>query len=102
MFSVHLSRVQGLAKRFKNRGISYEDLVQVRSLGLVRALRSFDRTKSVGFTTFAAHYIVGEIIYHFRDNGWHLRSPTISEIVEEFERSEEEVIEVIYQDIANG
>ena len=102
MFSVHPSLVQGLAKRFKNREIPYEDLVQVVSLGLVKAIRSFDRTKGAEFTTFAAHNMVGEIKHHFRDNRWRLCSPTLSEIAEEFERSEEEVIEVIYEDNANG
>jgi len=102
MFSVHPSLVQGLAKKFKNRGIPYEDLVQVVSLGLGKAIRSFDRRKGAEFTTFAAHCMVGEIKHHFRDNGWHLRSPSISEIAEEFETSEEEVIEVIYEDITNG
>ncbi len=66
MISLQLSQVQRIAKRFKNRGIPYQDLVQVGSLGLVKAINSFDPAKGVDFTTFATHYILGEIKHHFR------------------------------------
>ncbi len=120
MICQHLGLVQRLAKKFRQRGVPYEDLVQVGSLGLIKAVDGFDPSNGAQFTTFAAHYIVGEIKHHFRDKGWHLkvsrqqkralhqvkeeieylthslqRSPTISEIAKELEMSEEEVIETL-------
>jgi len=53
MICQHLGLVQRLAKKFKQRGIPYEDLVQVGSLGLIKAVDSFDRSNGTQFTTFA-------------------------------------------------
>ncbi|MCH8017863.1 MAG: sigma-70 family RNA polymerase sigma factor, partial [Acidobacteria bacterium] len=73
MICQHLGLVQRLAKKFKQRGIPYEDLVQIGSLGLIKAVDRFDPSNGAQFTTFAAPYIIGEIKHHFRDNGWHLK-----------------------------
>ncbi len=69
MISALTSLVQCLAKRFNHRGIPYEDLIQIGTLGLVKAINSFDRTKGVEFGAFATHYIVRAIKHHLPDNG---------------------------------
>ena len=71
----HLGLAHQLARRFANRGESYEDLVQVASLALVRAADRFDSERGVMFSTFAAASMIGELKRHFRDRGWAVRAP---------------------------
>lgn len=71
----HLNLVRFLASKFKNRGEPMEDLVQVGSLGLIKAIDRFDTDRGLEFTTFATPTIMGEIKRHFRDKGWSVRVP---------------------------
>jgi RNA polymerase sigma-B factor len=71
----HLNLVRFLANKFKNRGEPMEDLVQVGSLGLIKAIDRFDPERGLEFTTFATPTIMGEIKRHFRDKGWSVRVP---------------------------
>ena len=64
-----------LAKRFKDRGEPLDDLVQVGSLGLIKAIDRFDLERGVEFSTYATPTIVGELKRHFRDKGWAIRVP---------------------------
>lgn len=54
---------------------SYEDLVQVGSIGLIRAVERFDITKGHAFSSFAVPYIRGEIQHYLRDRGTSIRIP---------------------------
>jgi RNA polymerase sigma-B factor len=116
----HLELAQHLARRFVNRGESYEDLVQVASLALLKAVERFDPDRGVDFTTFATGTVIGELKRHLRDRGWSIRAPrrvqelylalgpatesltqrngrppTISELAEAMDSSEESVLEAI-------
>ena len=71
----HLNLVRFLASKFKNRGEPMEDLIQVGSLGLIKAIDRFDPSRGLEFTTFATPTIMGEIKRHFRDKGWSVRVP---------------------------
>ena len=71
----HLGLARQLARRFVNRGEPYDDLYQVTSLALVKAVDRFDPERCVKFSTFAVSYIVGELKRHFRDRGWGVRAP---------------------------
>jgi RNA polymerase sigma-B factor len=115
---LHLPLVEHLTRRFLNRGEPYDDLLQVGTIGLIKAIDRFDLERGVEFSTYATPTIVGEIKRHFRDKGWAIRvprrlqelriaisaataeltqslgrSPTISEIAARVGVVEEEVLE---------
>lgn len=71
----HLNLVRFLAAKFKNRGEQLDDLIQVGTLGLIKAIDRFDPSRGLEFTTFATPTIMGEIKRHFRDKGWSVRVP---------------------------
>lgn len=120
LVAVNLRLAMHLARKFSNRGVSSDDLEQVASLGLLRAIDRFDPSRGLEFSTFATPTIVGELKRHFRDKGWsvrvprrvqelHLqlntvvadlthqlgRSPTIAELAKAARASEEEVLEAM-------
>jgi RNA polymerase sigma-B factor len=115
---VHLNLVRFLAVRFANRGEPLDDLVQVGTVGLLKAIDRFDLDRGVEFTTYATPTIVGEIKRYFRDKGWAVkvprrlqelnlavnrasdklaielgRSPTVSELAEHLKAGEDEILE---------
>ncbi|OFK24838.1 SigB/SigF/SigG family RNA polymerase sigma factor [Olsenella sp. HMSC062G07] len=71
----HLNLVRFLASKFKNRGEPLDDLIQVGTIGLIKAVDRFDPSRGLEFTTFATPTILGEIRRHFRDKGWSVRVP---------------------------
>lgn len=71
----HLCIAEILAKKYVNRGIEYDDLLQVASLGLIFAVDRYDVSKGFAFSSFATPTIVGELKRHFRDKGWVIRVP---------------------------
>jgi RNA polymerase sigma-B factor len=72
---LHLPLVEHLARRFAGRGEPYDDLVQVGTIGLIKAVDRFDTDRGVEFSTYATPTVVGEIKRHFRDRGWAIRVP---------------------------
>ena len=112
--------VRRLASRFFGRGENGEDLVQVATIGLIKAVDRFDPSRETQFLSYATPTIVGEIKRHFRDKGWSVRvsrpmqelylavtrllpdlaqelgrSPHISDLAERLEVSEEEVVRAL-------
>ncbi len=112
--------VRALAARYSGRGEPLEDLVQVGSLGLIKAVDRFDVDRGVEFSSYAVPTIVGEIRRHFRDKAWAMhvprrlkelsvrlsrlldeltselgRSPTIAELADAAGVEEEEVIDAL-------
>jgi RNA polymerase sigma-B factor len=115
---VHLNLVRFLAVRFANRGEPLDDLVQVGTVGLLKAIDRFDMERGVEFTTYATPTIVGEIKRYFRDKGWAVkvprrlqelnlavnrasdklaielgRSPTVAELAEHLKATDDEILE---------
>lgn len=115
---MHMNLARFIASKFANRGESLDDLNQVGSLALIKAIDRYDPEVGVEFTTYATPTIIGEIKRHFRDKAWSFkvprrlqdlkvavgrmgetltnelaRSPTISEIASRLGISEEEVME---------
>ena len=71
----HLNLVRFLAGKFANRGEPMDDLIQVGTIGLIKAIDRFEPSRGLEFTTFATPTIMGEIKRHFRDKGWSVRVP---------------------------
>lgn len=120
LVTMYLNLVKYLASRFRNRGEPIDDLVQVGTIGLIKAIDRFDIGREVEFTTYATPTIVGELKRYFRDKGWAIkvprrlqelsfrvnqavdaltqrqqRSPTIPEIAEYLGVTSEEVLEAL-------
>src|SRR5215203_5400744 len=64
-----------LARRYHRGHEPLDDLVQVASLGLLKAIDRFDPARRTAFSSFAVPTIVGELKRHFRDKGWAIRVP---------------------------
>jgi RNA polymerase sigma-B factor len=118
LVELHLPLVEYLARRFRNRGETFDDLIQVATIGLIKSIDRFDLNRGVEFSTYATPTIVGEIKRHFRDKGWAIRvprrlqelklsltkaisdlsqregrAPTVSELATHLGMNEEEVLE---------
>src|SRR5690348_9350546 len=116
----HLSLARKLATRYGRTQEPFEDLLQVASLGLLKAIDRFDPDRGIAFTSFAVPTILGELKRHFRDKGWavHLprglqelvlkvqdadaklnsrlgRSPTVVEIAQFLEARTEDIVEAL-------
>lgn len=112
----NLPLVHSIARRFLDRGLEYEDLVQIGSLGLLKAIQDFDLGYDVRFSTYAVPKIMGEIKQHLRKTSSVQiartvkklaseaieakdrltqelgRTPTISEIASQLEVKREDVV----------
>jgi RNA polymerase sigma-B factor len=64
-----------LARRYQRAGEPLDDLIQVASLGLLKAIERFDPARETAFSSFAVPTILGELKRHFRDKGWSVRVP---------------------------
>ncbi|MFB6703356.1 SigB/SigF/SigG family RNA polymerase sigma factor [Streptomyces sp. NPDC056333] len=126
LIEMNLSLVAFAARRFRNRTSSeMEDVIQVGSIGLIKAIDRFDLSREVEFTSFAIPYIIGEIKRFFRDTTWAVhvprrlqelrvalakskealsttlgRTPTVGELADHLDLTEEEVVEGLVA--ANG
>jgi RNA polymerase sigma-B factor len=110
-----------LAARYAGGAEPFDDLVQVASVGLVKAIDRFDPARGTAFSTFAVPTILGELKRHFRDRGWSVHvprdvqerilkveramaelpaklghSPTVQEIAVRIEATDEEVLEAMH------
>ncbi len=69
IFQSILPLIKSLIRRFKNKGIENEDLIQIASVGYVKALNNYDESFGVKFSTYCVPMIIGEIKRYIRDNG---------------------------------
>jgi RNA polymerase sigma-B factor len=75
LVSENIGLARRLAHRFAHRGQPYDDLAQVASIALIKAVDRYDPERNVAFSTFATGTIIGELKRHFRDRGWAVRAP---------------------------
>lgn len=86
----NLGLVHACCKRFKNRGIDYEDLYSAGCLGLVKAGKNFDFSRNVQFSTYAVPVILGEIKQLFRESGTVKVSRSLKELAQKAKKISEE------------
>jgi RNA polymerase sporulation-specific sigma factor len=65
----NMGLVKSIVMRFRDRGVEYEDLVQIGSIGMIKAARSFEFSFNNAFSTYAVPLITGEILRYLRDDG---------------------------------
>jgi RNA polymerase sigma-B factor len=118
MIERYLPLARKLAWRYSHSSIPYEDLAQVASLGLVKAVDRFDADRGTSFQAFAVPTMLGELKRHFRESAWALhvargtkeralavseatdvlsnrngRAPAVRELADYLELSEEDVLD---------
>jgi RNA polymerase sigma-B factor len=123
----HLGIAYHLARRYRHRGVADDDLVQVATIGLLKAVERFDPERGTSFASFATPTILGELRRYFRDSTWAVRvprqlqehvlavsaavgplsqrlarSPSPKEIANETGLTEEQVLEALEADGAYG
>lgn len=123
----YLFLVDILIRKYLNKGVDYDDLYQVASMGLVFAVERYDSSKGYEFTSFATPTIIGEIKRYFRDKGWVMkvprrlkeisakipvakeelygklsRNPTVKELAKYLNYTEEEILEAMESGQAYG
>ena len=68
LLSENTNLIKSIVKRYLNKGVEYDDLFQLASMGLLKAINGFDESFGVRFSTYAVPLIVGEIRRHLRDD----------------------------------
>ena len=98
VFEAFLPLVGMVARKFSGRGVDYDDLYQVGSLALFKALERFDLDKGVKFVTFATPTVVGEIKNYFRDRSRLISVPRRSgAMIKKLERAKEELTHELHR-----
>lgn len=69
LMEANMGLVRSIALRFRDRGVEYEDLIQIGCIGMLKAIRSFDSERGTVFSTYAVPLIIGEIRRFIRDDG---------------------------------
>ena len=116
IFRANEPLLKSIIRRFKNKGVEYDDLYQIASIGFLKAIKNFDEKFNVKFSTYTVPMVIGEIKRYMRDNGAikvsrtlkilankinryideyssnHGDSPSIEHLSEKFSISQEEVV----------
>lgn len=116
IFQENEALIKSIINRFKNKGVEYDDLYQIASIGFLKAINNFDEKFGVKFSTYTVPMVIGEIKRYMRDNGAikvsrtlkilankinrfideyssnHSNSPSIEMLAKEFNVSQEEVV----------
>ncbi|WP_433543890.1 SigB/SigF/SigG family RNA polymerase sigma factor (plasmid) [Streptomyces sp. CA-294286] len=100
LIEMNLSLVRFVARRFRSRGNGeLEDIMQVGTIGLIKAIDRFDLTREVEFTSFAVPYITGEIKRFFRDTTWAVHVPRrLQELRTELAKAKEQLATALDRD----
>ena len=92
LIEVNTPLVSSICKRFTNRGYDYEDIFQIGSMGLVKAINNFNDSFNVKFSTYAVPMIIGEIKRFLRDDGIIKVSRSTKTLAKKLHYNKEELI----------
>jgi len=96
LIEINMGVAESIASRYRNRGISIEDLQQVAYLALVRVAHTYDHSTGNNFLSYAVPSIRGEVRRHFRDHGWVVRPPRrIQEVQSQITAAESQLSSVL-------
>ncbi|MDY6367540.1 MAG: SigB/SigF/SigG family RNA polymerase sigma factor [Clostridia bacterium] len=119
VFTSNTPLIRSIVNKFRNKGIEYDDLFQIASMGFMKAITNFDEKFDVKFSTYCVPMIIGEIKRFIRDNGAikvsrslkilankinryiseftgeNNRSPSVEEVARKFDIDEDEVVDAI-------
>ncbi|MFF3674609.1 SigB/SigF/SigG family RNA polymerase sigma factor [Streptomyces sp. NPDC002120] len=100
LIEMNLSLVQFAARRFRARvlggSLDMDDIIQVGTIGLIKAIDRYDLDREVEFSTLALPYIIGEIKRHFRDTTWAVHVPRrLQELRSELAQAQEALTDVL-------
>ena len=91
LITENMGLIWSIVRRFSGRGYEIEDLFQIGSIGLIKAVDKFDMTFDVRFSTYAVPMITGEIKRFLRDDGMIKVSRTLKETVVKVQRAKEQI-----------
>ena len=69
LFNNNAPLLKSIIRRFKDKGVEYDDLYQIASIGFLKAINNFDESFNVKFSTYCVPMVIGEIKRYMRDNG---------------------------------
>lgn len=69
IFNNNTPLIRSIIRRFKNKGVEYDDLYQIACVGFLKAINNFDESFGVKFSTYSVPMIIGEVKRYMRDNG---------------------------------
>lgn len=95
----HLGLVRHVARRFSNRGEPLDDLIQVATMALLKALDRYDPDRGVKFSTYATSSMTGELKRYFRDHAWAIRVPRS---IQELHLTTNEAVETLRQQLGRS
>lgn len=94
----NLGLVRSIIKKFKNRGYDREDLFQLGSIGLIKAIQNFDTSYNVKFSTYAVPMIMGEIKRFLRDDGIIKVSRSLKETYQKIHQAKENLSKILQRE----
>ncbi len=95
---MHLNIASMVAARFSGRGVDYDDLFQVASLALFKAIDRYDPTRGVKFASFVTPTMIGEVKNYFRDRARVIRLPrNSSELIKSIEKAIAELSQELFR-----
>lgn len=97
LFEENSPLIKSLIKRFLNKGIEYDDLYQIATIGFLKAINNFDMNYNVKFSTYVVPMVIGEVKRFMRDDGAIKVSRTIKSLNLKIRKFIEEYTKVNYQ-----